>query len=275
MKFVSLNNPNQAPPSPLEVAQRVADSIADEIELCQPAPAACDCETAGQPDQGMPMAGSGAQNDDGTSGNPPLSTVIIEEPPTERIIRQLTFVKEKLIPFWGQGRTTMEFAAEPSGDISGKYAYQIPDGESFVGDFHVPVLMAERNADNSNPLLKYIADNFREFMLSLPLEIRMWGPGTRYPKDSEFSEKRFDPKDWTFISDRAKMISWHADVSYWQAIHLCNSASIIKVYRNGLLQIQGIDFERPERGWLKFSPSIGANERIYVEELVVEQPVSV
>lgn len=110
------------------------------------------------------------------------------------VIRQLQTVKEKLIPFWGHGRTTMEFAPDSSGNFVGKFIYRIPDGESYMCKFQTTSDMAAAAASPEigvqNLLLAYIADTFREFMLSLPREIRMEGPGTQYPTNEELEEIR-------------------------------------------------------------------------------------
>lgn len=192
---------------------------------------------------------------------------VAEETPTEEMMQQLTVVKEKLIPFWGHGRTTMEFAAEPSGDISGKYIYQVPDGELFFREFRIDSSMRRQNTDGSNPLLRYIADSFREFALSLPKHIRMDGPGTKYPKDTEISPRTID-LDWVSVGKDAKISRCHFEANHWQVFDLRDSDSIVQVHLNGVLQTLDVDYTR-DGGYIRFIPKIGSGDRISIEELLV------
>jgi hypothetical protein len=113
----------------------------------------------------------------------------VMESPAENLMQQLRIVEEKLVPFWGHMRTTMEYAPDDGGGVIGVFNYKTPDGRNFTCPFICPKEMAKSGPNGENPLLKYIADTFRGFMLLMPYDIRMKGPWPQYPTDSEIEEE--------------------------------------------------------------------------------------
>jgi hypothetical protein len=108
------------------------------------------------------------------------------ENPTDILMRQLTTVKTQLIPFWGHGKTEMNLHPQDDGDVEVVYVYR-QGNHSYISGFRATKDMAVPGPDNQNLLLIKVADHFREWMLSMPYEIRMHGGPTQYPTDAELA----------------------------------------------------------------------------------------
>lgn len=87
------------------------------------------------------------------------------------LLSRLEVVKEKLVPFWGDGMVTMEFAPSGAAFVSGHYAFRPELFHSPPGDkefVHRFVFYPD------NPtLMENIADDFRNWMCSFPPDVML------------------------------------------------------------------------------------------------------
>lgn len=109
------------------------------------------------------------------------------QPPSAiTLMRQLMVVRDRLIPFWGNGKTEMTLHPDTEGNVEVVYVFR--DGKtSHISGFLATKEMTVLDRNGGNPLLRHVADHFREWMLSMSYDVRMNSGPTQYPTEAELA----------------------------------------------------------------------------------------